>query len=80
MTDDIANWDTDPAYRELKRKFDAGEITREKLLEGGWLFMRVQAAVGAERWKLMSEILATEEPDVEAALAIKNGMPGIPPK
>ena len=70
MNDDIADWDTDPAYRELKRRYDAGEISRENLLQVGYVYMRVQEAIEPERWTRISEILATEKPDASTVMAI----------
>lgn len=73
MTDTIADWDGDPVYRELKRRFDSGELSREAFLYRGYAYMRAEMSLGPIKWRRLVEIMTTSEPDIAAALAILNG-------
>lgn len=70
---EIADWDNDPVYRELKRQFDVGELSREAFLDKGFLYMRAEMSLGPDRWRRLVEIMSAGEPDISAALAILNG-------
>ena len=73
IDDRIADWDRDPVYRELKRRFDAGKLSRQAFLDQGFVYMRAELALGPERWKRLAALVEAGEPYTTAAHAIING-------
>ena len=80
MTEEIADWENDPAYRNLKRQYDTGEISRADFERFGQQFKRARKALGLERWKLLNgPIEPGTEDKIAEALAILSRAPDVPP-
>lgn len=73
VDESVADWENDPVYRDLKRRFDSGEIGRQAFLDRGFVYMRAELALGPERWKRLAALVEAGEPYTTAAHAIING-------